>query len=331
MSDKIPVGFECPICLEPADPYLTACGHNLCKECLAILTKDKLASAKCPECRKPLVYNENPLKNFGMIRALEDLNKAQKSSPRIEESLYSTNEHWENMISHNFLENIYLNDWRYPTKVQAEVIPLIQSGKNLLIESWNGTGKTGSFVIGTLSRVIAENQTLQVISLSHTKEIKDMHYDVYSKICKNTEIIVQKTVKYSPNVEFGHVLCGTVASVANYLKRITSKNQGMQWENMIIVIDECDEILANEENSNMLHYMLGYFTNPQILLYSATLSEKTRKFAEPIQNFEEIIITSPVSINPKIKVLNINSNSFSSKARLVHELLRRIPFNMCNG
>ena len=151
-----------------------------------------------------------------------------------------------------------------------------------------------------------------------------MHYDIFSKVAKNTGIVIEKTVKYQTPSEIFHVICGTVDSVNNYFRR-----KNLQCTNVTMIIDECDEILKNENSCNVLQNLLSRIANPQILLYSATLSEKTKEFAQSLHQFEEEKIASPDMINPKIKVFNLCPSGYDSKMKLIHSLLRNIPFNLC--
>lgn len=313
--------FECPICFDEAIPFVTSCGHNFCNPCLVKLDA-------CPECREKFSNGQKKFqKNYALITMMQSIKDHLTQNLKKKEnvpSLYSTNVDWENMVAEDFIQNIYLLEWRFPTQVQAEAIPIILSGKNLIIESWNGTGKTGSFVVGTLSKVLPDLQSLQVISISHTKEVKDMHWEIYQKVAKNSKIVVGRTVKYVKSNDFCHVLCGTVDSIVSYYKR-----NNLDCRNLTIVVDECDIILDNEYHYEKLKFFLTQLSDPQILLYSATLSEKTREFASNFANFEEKIVKSPDVINPKIKVFNLNPVAYESKPKTIQNLLKNIPFNMC--
>ena len=153
-----------------------------------------------------------------------------------------------------------------------------------------------------------------------------MHFDVFSMISKKSGIVVQKTIKYTADLPFCHVLCGVTDSVRNYLRR----RSDTEYAKVTVIIDECDEVLENEENVHKIRYILSRIINPQILLYSATLSQKTRNFAKEFMNeYEELIISKPETINPKIKIFNISLAGYLSKENLVFELLKSVPFKLC--
>jgi superfamily II DNA/RNA helicase len=313
--------FECPICLEETIPTIVPCGHTLCEDCLKPIKS-------CPICRQKFPKNFKPIPAFELLNLLEFIKISKitekKIQPREEDDPY--NLLWENLISdEDLLYNIHLLGWNYPKLVQSVVIPKIKEGKSLIINSWNGSGKTGSFVIGTLCRVSGDTDSLQIISISHTKEIKDMHHQIFSEISRNSGLIVEKTVKYESDPNSCHILCGTVDSIKNYLRR-----KKPTLSSTIIIIDECDEIFRYEDNINTLKSIVKKIRNPQVLFYSATFTQRVKDIAEEISpDLEQEIVKPPDTINPKIKIFNVNLMEFRSKLELVFRLLSGIPFKFC--
>ncbi len=57
------------------------------------------------------------------------------------------------------------------TDVQAETIPLIRTGVDILAQSQTGTGKTMAFAIPAVELVDAEDKRVQVLILSPTRGI----------------------------------------------------------------------------------------------------------------------------------------------------------------
>ena len=60
----------CPVCLELLfDPFLSDCGHHLCRQCYTRLLTD---SNECPECREPDVLSSARLNKF-LQREINDI------------------------------------------------------------------------------------------------------------------------------------------------------------------------------------------------------------------------------------------------------------------
>ena len=66
-----------------------------------------------------------------------------------------------------------LNDVGYetPSPIQAEIIPHVLSGKDVVGQAQTGTGKTAAFALPLLSRIDLKSQKPQVLVLTPTREL----------------------------------------------------------------------------------------------------------------------------------------------------------------
>ena len=60
----------------------------------------------------------------------------------------------------NLVKGIYLYGFKNPSKIQIEGIESINTGKDCLLQSQSGTGKTATYLLGVLNR-IENNKKLQ--------------------------------------------------------------------------------------------------------------------------------------------------------------------------
>jgi superfamily II DNA/RNA helicase len=60
--------------------------------------------------------------------------------------------------------------YKEPTEVQQKTIPEIIAGKNLLVRSQTGTGKTAAFGIGLIERIAAK-KSRKALVLTPTREL----------------------------------------------------------------------------------------------------------------------------------------------------------------
>ena len=58
-----------------------------------------------------------------------------------------------------------------PFKIQASTLPYILDGRNIIAQAQAGAGKTIAFVIGMLSRLDTNQNKLQAVCLSPTREL----------------------------------------------------------------------------------------------------------------------------------------------------------------
>lgn len=62
--------------------------------------------------------------------------------------------------------------------------------QDLIAQSKNGSGKTGAFSIGSILRVDPAVIKPQILVVAHVRELSSQIADVYSKLCKYTDISV---------------------------------------------------------------------------------------------------------------------------------------------
>ena len=76
-------------------------------------------------------------------------------------------------LPENLMRGIYAHGFEKPSKIQQKGIVPMVNGKDILAQAQSGTGKTGTFVIGSLSHVNPEVLKPQVLCLVHTHELAD--------------------------------------------------------------------------------------------------------------------------------------------------------------
>ena len=79
---------------------------------------------------------------------------------------------WDELdLPQNLLRGIYAYGFEKPSPIQSKAIyPLLQ-GHDLIAQAQSGTGKTGSFSIGALSKIDTSKNTNQVIIMAPTHEL----------------------------------------------------------------------------------------------------------------------------------------------------------------
>uniref|UniRef100_A0A6C0J837 Helicase n=1 Tax=viral metagenome TaxID=1070528 RepID=A0A6C0J837_9ZZZZ len=88
----------------------------------------------------------------------------------------------DNMES--LLHGIMNYGFQRPSLIQERGIVPLYKGKNLIAQSQSGTGKTGTFVVGSLSRLEPNLKHVQIVVIAPTHELATQTHHVYSEIAK---------------------------------------------------------------------------------------------------------------------------------------------------
>ena len=75
-----------------------------------------------------------------------------------------------------------------PTPIQKEIIPLVLKGKSAIGQAHTGTGKTHSFLLPIVERIVEQKQEVQAVITSPTRELAQQIFDALNQLTEGTEI-----------------------------------------------------------------------------------------------------------------------------------------------
>jgi ATP-dependent RNA helicase DDX19/DBP5 len=229
-------------------------------------------------------FEEIAEKNKELKDETKDVVVASTVGVEAPENLLKTNdklfsdESWDSLgIPEKLLEGLIDMNFSKPSKIQATTYPLITKNPptHLLAQSHNGSGKTGAFGLGTLSRIDEKKNTLQAVIFAHTRELVNQITKVLTKMAKFTNIKVTALDKTSKKNEIGHVIVTTPGNFETmaYGRKI------LDLSNLkVLVLDEADFMLTNDITKSVCEKTFKKFINEsmpvQVLFFSATFKEQ---------------------------------------------------------
>jgi len=184
-----------------------------------------------------------------------------------------------------------------PTPIQARMIPIILSGKDVLGQAQTGTGKTAAFALPLLSTIDLTKVDPQVLVLAPTRELAVQVAEAFKKYGAHLPglhiLPIYGGQDYGPQfrqlARGAHVVIGTPGRVIDHIERGSLILKSLTC----LVLDEADEMLKmgfKEDVERVLQETPG---KRQIALFSATLPGAIRTIAKTYMNEpEEVIIKS---------------------------------------
>ena len=209
---------------------------------------------------------------------------------------------WDDFDIHNdLLRGIYGIGFEKPSPIQKKAIPHILSGKDIIAQAQSGTGKTGTFSIGTLQLINVNEKRTQAILMAPTHELASQSSNVISKIWSMMKGLTIKTfiggTSVNEDIEYlkkntPHIIVGTPGRIYDMIKREYINTSYLK----IFVMDEADDMLSNGFKEQIYNIFQHFPENIQVALFSATIPieimDITRKFMRnPVQirmNNEEL-------------------------------------------
>ncbi|CAG9314190.1 unnamed protein product [Blepharisma stoltei] len=208
---------------------------------------------------------------------------------------FRANKDWDELpIPQNLLAAIEQAGFPFPSKIQNFGIEVIlkEGYENLLAQAPNGSGKTATFVIGSLCRVDINNPQTQVICINHTIELANQNFQEYKRFADPCGISVSVLSKGGERID-GQVL---VASSGSFFKALKTKSINLEGLK-VLVMDEADHILNKKDNLENFKKIEDFIKTGfprdqvQVLLFSATYTDSVKTdIVQLLGNLNEITI-----------------------------------------
>ena len=185
------------------------------------------------------------------------------------------------------LENIESLGYTHLTPIQAESLPHILDGRDVIAQAKTGSGKTAAFGIGLLSKLDLNSFRVQAMVVCPTRELADQVCKEIRRLARFTQNIKVLTlcggVPFGPqlgSLEHGvHIVVGTPGRLQEHLRKRSLRLSNLK----VLVLDEADRMLDmgfEEAISDVISYAP---THRQTLLFSATYTDPIREISQKFQ------------------------------------------------
>ncbi|HMG56453.1 MAG TPA: DEAD/DEAH box helicase, partial [Kofleriaceae bacterium] len=182
-----------------------------------------------------------------------------------------------------------------PTAVQTAVYRPVSEGKDLLVQSRTGTGKTTAFGLPIVSKIIPTHRAPQALILAPTRELALQVSRELAQLGKHRGILVEPIYGGAPigkqikALRDGvHVIVGTPGRVLDHIGRRTLDCSAVQT----FILDECDEMLSMGFLEDIERVVSHLPDKKQTLLFSATMPDEVTRYARRQMRMPEQISLS---------------------------------------
>lgn len=186
------------------------------------------------------------------------------------------------------LENIASLGFKEMTPIQAQSLPAILEGKDLLAQAKTGSGKTAAFAIGLLNKLETKNYQTQALILCPTRELAVQVSTEIRRLARaipNTKLVTLcggksmhpqlASLQHPP-----HIVVGTPGRILKHLDKESLKLNGLNT----LVLDEADRMLDMGFYDDIMHVINKTPKQKQSLLFSATYPDEIKHISKKIQN-----------------------------------------------
>ena len=208
--------------------------------------------------------------------------------------------------------------------IQAQAIPVIMEGRDVVGQAQTGTGKTAAYSIPVLEKINPDLKKLQAVILCPTRELAVQVAEEIRRLAKYmSDIRVlpvyggQEIVKQIKSLKSGvQIVVGTPGRVMDHMRRKT-----VRFDNVsMVVLDEADEMLDMGFREDMETILTDTPPTRQTVMFSATMPKAIMEIAKNFQKNAEIIKV----VRKELTVKNIEQYYYEVRPKNKNELLCRL-------
>jgi ATP-dependent RNA helicase DeaD len=213
-----------------------------------------------------------------------------------------------------------------PTPVQAQAIPILRSGKDLLAQAQTGTGKTAAFAIPIIEKVDPALKEPQALVIVPTRELAlqvTREFGVIGKYRHAHEVAIYGGVPYGPQERAlkrgAQIVIGTPGRLLDHIDRGTLSLSSIR----IVILDEADRLLDMGFAPDVRKLLRLVPKQRQTALFSATLTGEIKDLAYRFtEKPEQIAIDPDRRTQESVEQVYVEVLE-EDKVRVLEELLRR--------
>ncbi|WP_270223257.1 DEAD/DEAH box helicase [Lacticaseibacillus paracasei] len=206
-------------------------------------------------------------------------------------------------LDHDLLKAIAQSGFEEATPIQAETIPLVLAGKDVIGQAQTGTGKTAAFGLPILQNIDKADRSIQALVISPTRELAIQTQEELYRLGQDKKIKVQAVYggadirrQIRQLSEHPQIVVGTPGRILDHIGRHTLKLQNLK----VLVLDEADEMLDMGFIDDIEKIVEQMPTARQTLLFSATIPTSIMRLINKFMH-------EPVTVKIKAKELTADT------------------------
>lgn len=191
------------------------------------------------------------------------------------------------------VDNLSTLGYAHMTPVQAQSLPPVLAGKDIIAQAKTGSGKTAAFSLGVLAKLNVKRFRIQSLVLCPTRELAEQVAVEMRKLARGIHNIKILTlcggVSIGPQIgslEHGaHIIVGTPGRVDDHIRKGTLRLEDVET----LVLDEADQMLDMGFQDTLDAIIERIPQNRQTLLFSATFPRAIEAIAKRVLKNPEMV------------------------------------------
>lgn len=230
-------------------------------------------------------------------------------------------------LKENIVKGVYSYGFINPSDIQSKGIKVIMTGKNCILQSQSGTGKTGTYLLGTLQNIDENKKYIQSIIITPTRELAEQVYSVGKELSKYSSIKITLCVggtnigNFKKEAKTSHLLIGTIGRIYHMMEEnVFDISKLVQ-----VTLDEADNLLDKNYNTKVFELLDKLSDKTQKCFLSATVNRNLKDKCKQFLDEPEMVLLRKEEVQVKaIKNFYLNTEKEENKFETLIDLYNLI-------
>jgi translation initiation factor 4A len=203
-------------------------------------------------------------------------------------------------LNEQLLRGIYSMGYNSPSQIQRKAIKPMMEHRDLIAQAQSGTGKTATFLIGSLNQIDLTLNRPQVVVICPNHELAQQiyyNYECLSQYMKTKGALLIGGIPVKENMKDldngAQFIVGTPGRIQDMIKRYILKMTNLKC----LIIDEADEMLSKGFKEQLYEIFQYIPKECQVCVFSATMPETALEVTNKIMNSNVVrILVNPEEV-----------------------------------
>ncbi|CAD8095009.1 unnamed protein product [Paramecium primaurelia] len=221
-----------------------------------------------------------------IIQKIKNEDLQENNQPQYDPKIFATNTDFQQLkLNKSLIKACHEQGYKYPTQIQAQIIPLVLAGKDVLASSCTGSGKTAAFLLPLMQRFgnTKSQKYSKALIVLPTRELALQCYEMFQKLnqfSNSTAALVIGAVPIQQQEaelrRYPDIIIATPGRIVDLMKNSFSIDLSSIE---VLVLDEADRLMEMGFEAEIKEILQQTPRDRQTVLVSATLKATVKQLS----------------------------------------------------
>ncbi|CAK59459.1 unnamed protein product (macronuclear) [Paramecium tetraurelia] len=225
-------------------------------------------------------------KSKQLVQKVKNEEVQENVKPQYDPKIFATNTDFQQLkLNKSLVKACHEQGYKYPTKIQAQIVPLVLAGKDVLASSCTGSGKTAAFLLPLMQRFgnTKSQKYSKALIVMPTRELALQCFEMFQKLNQFSHCTAALVIGAVPIQQqeaelrrYPDIIIATPGRIVDIMKNSFSIDLSSIE---VLVLDEADRLMEMGFEAEIKEILQQTPRDRQTVLVSATLKATVKQLS----------------------------------------------------